>query len=72
MPKLKIIVTAGAAMAIVTALLLVLHVNVILNVALSSVVYMGVLALFREPLLVEIKHIIHHQPESIATEIIGA
>ena len=58
MPKLKIIITAGVIMASVTALLLALHTNVILNIALSAAVYFAVLMAFREPLLMEIKRIL--------------
>ncbi|MDO8664770.1 MAG: flippase [Candidatus Liptonbacteria bacterium] len=58
MPKLKIVITAGVIMASVTALLLALHINVILNIALSAAVYFGVLVVFREPLLMEIKRIL--------------
>ena len=69
-PKLKIIVAAGVIMASVTALLLALHINVLLNIALSAVVYFGVLMAFREPLLMEIKRILHptaqNTPESIS------
>ena len=58
MPKLKIIITAGVIMASVTALLLALHTNVVLNIALSAAVYFAVLMAFREPLLMEIKRIL--------------
>jgi O-antigen/teichoic acid export membrane protein len=58
-PGLKKIIIAGIIMALTTALFFVLHVNVILNIALSAIVYLGILAMFREPLLIEIKRIIY-------------
>jgi PST family polysaccharide transporter len=54
-PKLKIIVMAGLIMASVTALFLALHINVVLNIALSAAVYFAILLSFREPLAMEIK-----------------
>jgi len=57
-PKLKIIVTAGIVMALTTMILLVVHTNVLLNIALSGIIYIAILLIFREPLILEAKRII--------------
>ena len=57
-PKLKIIVTAGVVMALATVLCLTLHINVILNILLSAIIYFTILIGCHEPLLAEIKSIL--------------
>jgi O-antigen/teichoic acid export membrane protein len=70
-PKLKIIIAAGIVMAFSTVLLLSLHANLILNVILSAIVYFVILAIFREPLLMEIKHILRSSHQN-TSEVVGA
>ncbi len=69
LPKLGLIAIAGAGMAAITASLFALHVEVVLNVALSAAVYLTILAAFREPLLVEIKHILRPAAEVVSESI---
>lgn len=57
-PYLKKISLASIVMAIVTGGSLLLHINLILNIILSTIVYVGVLKLLREPLLGDIRAII--------------
>ena len=57
-PRLGKVITASVIMGIVTLLLLFAHVNVLLNVAASTVVYALLLYLLREPLLREAKHVV--------------
>ena len=54
-PKLKTIITGGVVMTLATALLFALHINVILNIMVSAIVYFAILAALREPLLTEIR-----------------
>lgn len=53
LPHLKKIGAASAVMFLATASLVLLNVNVIVNIALSIVVYFGFLKIFRDPLLAE-------------------
>ncbi|HEX4104101.1 MAG TPA: flippase [Candidatus Paceibacterota bacterium] len=55
---LKKIIVAGAVMAVVTALLALLGVNVIVNIILSGAAYLLVLRALREPLLIEVKRLL--------------
>gem|GEM_PF-207118 len=64
-PKLKIIILAGVVMASVTALLFALHINVVLNIALSAAVYFAILLAFREPLFMEIKKVLRPDDKNI-------
>jgi hypothetical protein len=48
---------AGVAMAAVTMLLSAAGVEMVLNVAISAIVYLSILLIFKEPLLKEIKNI---------------
>ncbi len=66
LPKLKTIISAGAVMALVTTLFLALHVNVVLNIALSAIVYFSVLIMFHEPLLVEIKNVLRLADKNVS------
>jgi O-antigen/teichoic acid export membrane protein len=52
-PRLKRVAVAGIVMGLITTLLLVLHTQVMLNIAISSVVYFLSLKLMRDPLLKE-------------------
>ena len=54
-PKLKTIITGGVVMTLATALLFALHINVLLNIMVSAIVYFAILAALREPLLTEIR-----------------
>ncbi len=56
MPQLKKVVVAGVVMAGTTTLLAALGANVAVNIAASALIYVALLAAFREPLLAEIKH----------------
>jgi O-antigen/teichoic acid export membrane protein len=56
-PRLGRVFGASVAMAVVTAGLSMAGVEIMLNVAISAVVYLSALLLFREPLLKEIKSI---------------
>lgn len=51
LPRLKIIIPAAIIMMFVTAGLLALHVNVIVNLLISAMVYLGILVACKEPLL---------------------
>lgn len=66
-PKLTKVFLAGAVMAITTLFLLAIHTEVLVNVALSSVVYLGALWVLREPLAGEIKRIFIHAPAPSTT-----
>lgn len=55
--KIKKIAVAGAAMAVFAAALDAWGVNFFMNVALSAALYLGLLALMREPLLKELRSI---------------
>jgi peptidoglycan biosynthesis protein MviN/MurJ (putative lipid II flippase) len=52
------IVVASIFMAAITALLMVTHVNVVLNVAISAVIYCLTLLFLKEPFLREIKSVL--------------
>jgi len=52
-PHLKRVAVAGICMGLVTAGLYFLHINLILNIVTSIVVYFGLLKLLHEPLLIE-------------------
>lgn len=56
--KLKKTFAAGIIMGVFTATLYFMHVNVILNVVVSAIVYFGILRVLREPLLIEIKRLV--------------
>jgi len=58
LPHVRKIFVAGACMAAITALLSVAHVNTIINIAISGMVYFGILVLFKESLLREVGKII--------------
>lgn len=58
-PHLKNIIASSVAMGLATVVLIFLGVNVIVNVILSSAVYIFCLYLLREPMLREIKAIIY-------------
>jgi O-antigen/teichoic acid export membrane protein len=58
LPRIRKILIAGGCMTAVTALLYAAHTNVIVNIAISSIVYFGVLFSFKESLLGEIGKII--------------
>lgn len=70
LPKLGVIIAAGIIMAGMTASLLALHVNVILNIAFSGIAYFAILIAFREPLLIEIKRIM--RPSARTAEAVSA
>lgn len=53
-PKLKKLLTGGVIMALATVTLFILHIEVLINVALSSLIYFAVLWMLREPLVKEI------------------
>jgi len=57
-PYLKKVTAASLVMSIAAAVLLFLHVEVVLNIAICTVIYFGLLKAFREPLLDEILAII--------------
>jgi O-antigen/teichoic acid export membrane protein len=57
LPRLKKIIVASFLMAAVTVLLSAAHVNIILNIGLSGIIYFGALLFFKESLLGEIKNI---------------
>jgi O-antigen/teichoic acid export membrane protein len=56
--RTKRIIASGALMAAVTILLSAAHINVLLNIAVSGIVYCSTLFILREPLLREMKKII--------------
>jgi PST family polysaccharide transporter len=53
-PHLKKIFMASGIMFLVTGILFLLHGNLLLNIAISTIVYCGALVLLREPLLKEV------------------
>jgi O-antigen/teichoic acid export membrane protein len=55
--KLKKIVVASIVMAACAVLFMTLGMNVILNIALCTITYFGLLRMWREPLLIEVKRI---------------
>jgi len=58
MGRLKKIAVAGVLMAACAVLFMMLGMNVIINIVLCTVIYFGLLRIFREPLLIEVKRII--------------
>lgn len=58
LPYLRNVIIAGAVMACATIGLLFLGTEVLLNVALSAIIYFLVLRVLREPLLIEIKRVL--------------
>jgi O-antigen/teichoic acid export membrane protein len=60
--RTKRIIASGALMAAVTILLSAAHINVLLNIAVSGIVYCSALFILREPLLREMKKIITPSP----------
>ena len=58
LPHLKKIGAAAALMSLATIALLMWHVNVLVNVLISTGIYFAVLRVLREPVLIEIKAII--------------
>ena len=58
LPRIRKVFVAGACMAAITALLSVAHVNTIINIAISGIVYFGILVLFKESLLHEVGRVI--------------
>ncbi len=61
LPSLRKIVIAGVTMGIATTALFFFGANVIANIVLSALVYFAVLRVLREPLLIEIKHLLVSQ-----------
>ena len=64
--RVRKIVLAGAAMGVLSILFSVIHVNVLVNVALSAGAYFAILAMLREPLLAEMKSIVKSASTSAA------
>jgi O-antigen/teichoic acid export membrane protein len=58
LPRIRKIAVAGACMSAVTLLLFAAHMGVVLNIIVSSIVYLGMLYILREPVLVEIKTVV--------------
>ena len=58
LPHLRKIITAAAVMAAATVFFAAFHMEIIVNIALSGILYFLVLRMLREPLLIEIKRLI--------------
>lgn len=58
LPNIRKVAVAGAFMAAVTALLLAAHMNVVLNIAISGIVYFTTLFFLKEPVLTEIQSVV--------------
>lgn len=58
MGQLKKIIASSVVMGIFAIVLMTLGVNMIVNVILCTVVYFGLLRVFREPLMIEVKRLI--------------
>jgi O-antigen/teichoic acid export membrane protein len=56
--RLKRIAVSGVVMAIFAGLFMALGMNVIVNIVICTIIYFGLLRIFREPLLIEIKRLI--------------
>jgi O-antigen/teichoic acid export membrane protein len=63
-PKLGKVAIAGIGMGIAVTALLLLHVNVLVNIAIGGIVYFALLALLHEPLLLELKQTVAPRPEA--------
>jgi len=58
MSSLKKVFASGIIMAIGSVVFMLLGVNVLVNIVLCVCIYFAMLRVLREPLLIEIKHII--------------
>jgi O-antigen/teichoic acid export membrane protein len=62
LPYLKRIIISGAIMAVATIALSALHINVIINIVISTIIYFATLKMLNEPLLHEIAGILKRNP----------
>jgi O-antigen/teichoic acid export membrane protein len=60
--RIRRIIVAGAVMGAISAILFVVGVNVLVNVAASALLYFVILWMFREPLLIEMRTMLHTAP----------
>ena len=57
--KMSKIITAGAVMLIITTLFSLLKVNLIINIAISGIIYISIIFILKEPLIREIKDVLN-------------
>ena len=56
--RIKKVAVAGIVMAAITMLLVAVHVNVILNITISGIIYFGMLFVLKEPILTELRTVV--------------